>query len=157
MGTSFWRKFFGCFRARAAPGGETHRGFRQVAFTGPSPTETPFNRGTVHKKGPARAEGEKEAIKKQKKKGLDMRTATRARRSGEGERAFPELRCWGGGGGHGLRGYRRAHACCMDGNDLGLSHKHSGLEPHHSSRGSYTVQGPKGWDVEGIPGPPSRP
>ena len=35
-----------------------------AAFTGPSPTETLFNRGTVHKKGPESRKGEK-AKKKQ--------------------------------------------------------------------------------------------
>ena len=28
-----------------------------VAFAGPPPTETPFNRGTVHKKGPENPRG----------------------------------------------------------------------------------------------------
>ena len=52
-----------------------------VAFAGPPPTETPFNRGTVHKKGP-----ENHAIKKTK--GLGPKTREGC--------AFPEL---GGGGG----------------------------------------------------------
>ena len=92
-----------------------------VAFAGPPPTETPFNRGTVHKKGP-----ENHAMKKR---------GAWARRRGKG--GGPSLNCLVGGG-RGARPPRLSQGSCsrMDGNDLGLSHKHSGIEPHHPARGS---------------------
>ena len=92
-----------------------------VAFAGPPPTETPFNRGTVHKKGP-----ENHAIKKKR--------GAWARRRGKG--GGPSLNCLVVGGG--ARPPRLSKGSCsrMDSNDLGLSHKHSGLEAHHPARGS---------------------
>ena len=58
------KKFWGVFVRGPPPAGTLPR-VSANAFAGPSPTDTPFNKGTVHKKGPTRAKenkGQKERV-----------------------------------------------------------------------------------------------